>query len=98
MFAISAGIGAVGQHLGLFPPRKPERVVFKGVMQPIFFKRDTWDQFKVCTLTSVVVTDVCVCVQMRTDAYRCACVYMRVQMGAPNTTILASAIEESPRF
>lgn len=47
MFALSASIVAAGRAVGLFPPAKPHRVTFKGIVQPIFFKRKTWDQFKV---------------------------------------------------
>jgi len=46
MFALSASIVAAGRAVGLFPPAKPHRVTFKGIVQPIFFKRKTWDQFK----------------------------------------------------
>jgi len=46
MFAISATIVAAGRALGLVPPPKPPRVLFKGVMQPMFFKQKTWGQFR----------------------------------------------------
>jgi hypothetical protein len=81
MFAITALATRVGQLLGMAPARKinkgpGKRVMFKGVMQPHFFKQPSWELFRDLKLKTNDVVMVSIRARAHACARLCECVHV----------------------